>query len=647
MRISMKIYILPDHIINQIAAGEVIERPANVVKELVENAIDAGATKIDIIIANAGKSLIRIIDNGSGIAADQLTLAISRHCTSKLQKDLMQISTLGFRGEALPSIGSVAKLNIISRPTDQSTAYIVKVAAGKTMEPQPVSGPYGTTVEVEDLFFATPARLKFMKSDNAENSAIIDMVKRIAIAFPDISFSLSGAHKTSLNYPDTTHHEDPYKARILQVLGEEFASNMVQNTSIKEDIKLTAYVGLPNFTRANSLHQYIYVNGRPIKDRGLMGAIRAAFMDSLPKDRHGVTVLFLATPNHFLDVNVHPAKLDVRFRDAGLVRGLIISTIRQSLAQSSTRPNTLASQSLVNAFREAKAPSFYSQTANNSKAFTKAFISPTIPNLTAALQQLKDRTKQDENLDAYDSISNMDAATAASNQQTTENCSSSINYVGTPIIDPTLIAPSSKEAELEDESARHYPLGAAKAQLHDNYIIAETTDGLVIVDQHAAHERLIYEELKHSLYNAPLASQTLLIPITINFSPEQINLLLDYEAELKQMGLIVEAFGTDAIIVRATPAILNKVDIVQLINDIIDELQADNSSTRLRKKIDEIIATIACHGSIRSGRILKTREMNALLRSMENTPNSATCNHGRPTYIHLKLQDIERLFGRT
>lgn len=589
----MAIQLLQDHIINQIAAGEVIERPANVVKELIENAIDAGATKIDIVISDSGKTLIRVTDNGCGIAPNELALAVSRHCTSKLQKNLAEILTLGFRGEALPSIGSVAQLTLISRQKQNNSAYKISVKNSQISEPYPISGQEGTTVEVENLFFTTPARLKFMKSDQAEANAINELVRRIAIAFPHIYFSLYGTQKKPLIFPSVQQNKDPFMARILQVLGSDFEHNMIPVQETYRNIQLNAYIGLPSFNRGNNLQQYIYVNGRPIRDKIILSAIRAGFLDSIAKDRHGIIILFIEIDPADIDVNVHPAKTDIRFKDSALLRSIIIKTIRHNLSHAGIRPTSTATSALVLSFKEPPSqPITYDSIPNISKE-TNTYINPHFS-----------------------------------------------NDFSIPKFDPHKYEPQPMQIQT------NYPLGAACAHIHGNYIISQTQDGFIIVDQHAAHERLVYERLKQALSSSSIPSQNLLVPELISLSEPAVHILLDYAEDLNKMGLIIDQFGPDTIIVRGIPSLLKNIDITQLIQDIAEDLLSQEGSIRLNKKIDEIAATIACHGSVRSGRILKMEEMNSLLRQMEATPASSTCNHGRPTYIELKINDIEKLFGR-
>ncbi|WP_208540667.1 MULTISPECIES: DNA mismatch repair endonuclease MutL [Bartonella] len=606
---------LSETIINQIAAGEVIERPANVVKELVENAIDAGATRIEIVTANGGKNLIRVSDNGCGIPKDQLTLAISRHCTSKLVDDVHNICFLGFRGEALPSIGSVAKLKLVSRTQDADSAAEIIVTAGKIEGPKPAAANSGTTVEVRDLFFVTPARLKFMKTDSAEMNAITDMIKRIAIAFPHIRFSLSGKDRTLIELPATENNTQGQLERITQIMGKEFGSNTITLNAERETARLTGFACLPSFNRGNSLHQFVYVNGRPVRDKFLSGAIRGAYTDVMAPNRHAVSILFIDLPPADVDVNVHPAKADVRFRDPGLIRGLIIGAIHEALRQTGIRPSSTGSKAMLAAFQRQSFKTFRSPHQPFSYSTQPQYVAPGTTSADHKPVDIPDFSGLREDITPM------------------------IEYVNTPSSDVGFVNTSTSE-EL------YYPLGAAKAQIHKNYIVAQTKNSLIIVDQHAAHERLVYEALKNALYSKPLPSQLLLIPEIVELSEEDAACLLVHKDVLQKFGLGIEAFGSGAIVVRETPTMLGEINAQALIKDLVDEASEYDTTDNLKAMLNHVAATMACHSSIRSGRLLHPKEMNALLRQMEATPNSSTCNHGRPTYIELKLADIERLFGR-
>ena len=609
----MPIRPLSDTVINQIAAGEVIERPASVVKELVENALDAGAGRIEVTIANGGLSLIRVVDDGGGIPADELPLAVARHCTSKLADDINAIHSLGFRGEALPSIGSVGRLLIRSRTEHAENGAEIAVSGGEVSTVRPAGANQGTLVEVRDLFFATPARLKFMKGERAEASAVSDVVKRLAVASPAVRFTLSSPDRSRIDYAATTADEDGLSRRIAQVIGKELQQNSLLLDAEREGVRLSGRVSIPSFSRANALSQYAYVNGRPIRDKLIAGAIRGAYMDVLPRDRHAVTVLFLSLDPALVDVNVHPAKADVRFRDPGLVRGLIVGAIRQALAQSGVRAATTGAAGMMSAFRPGPVSFDHPrhgmhhpvQTGQPMRGGFDWRNSPQRP---------------------------LDSGFAEEEQ--------AIFEAATPSAD------ACADSETPSPETLAMPLGAARAQLHENYIVAQTEDSIVIVDQHAAHERLVYEALKNALHARPMAAQMLLLPEIVDLPEDDCDRIASHAETLKRFGLVVERFGPGAIAVRETPAILGETDTAKLLRDLADEIADNDTAETLKSRIDRIAATMACHGSVRSGRRLRAEEMNALLRQMEATPGSGTCNHGRPTYIELKLSDIERLFGR-
>jgi DNA mismatch repair protein MutL len=586
----MPIRQLPDTMINQIAAGEVVERPASVVKELVENALDAGARRIEIATAGGGLGLIRVIDDGAGIAIGELPLAVGRHCTSKLDGDITDIRTLGFRGEALPSIGSVARLSIRSRTAHASEGAEIHVEGGSISPVKPAAANRGTTVEVRDLFFATPARLKFMKGPRAEAAAVTDVVKRIAMAFPDVRFTLTGGDRSTLELPPASG-DDARSQRISQVLSAEFIGNALTVDAEREGVRLTGHISIPSYSRATAQQQYAFVNGRPVRDKLIAGAIRGAFADVLPRDRHAVATLFLWLDPADVDVNVHPAKADVRFRDAGMVRGLIVGAIRETLAAGGIRASTSAASAMLVAFRPEH------PRAGGSVA-PHDFHKP-----------LQGFAESDQALfEAGPMVSARQADTA----------------------------PAPTDA----------PLGAARAQIHENYIVAQTADSLVIVDQHAAHERLVYEALKRGLDGRAVPAQMLLLPEIIDLPEEDADRLAAHAPLLAKLGLGIERFGPGAVAVRETPAMLGETDVQSLVRDLADEIAENDTAETLRARLNKVAATMACHGSVRSGRRLRPEEMNALLREMEATPGSGTCNHGRPTYIELKLSDIERLFGR-
>ncbi len=611
----MPIHQLSETIINQIAAGEVIERPASVVKELVENALDAEARRIEIVTAGGGLNLIRVSDDGAGIAQGELALAVARHCTSKLAGDIHDIRSLGFRGEALPSIGSVARLSIRSRAAGSDGAAEIRIEGGRVEPVRPAASNRGTTVEVRDLFFATPARLKFMKGERAETAAIGDVVKRIAIAFPAVRFTLAGQERTTLELAAADESADGRLRRIAQVMGQDFPDNAIAIDAVREGVGLEGYVSIPSFTRASALHQYAYVNGRPVRDKLISGALRGAFADVLPRDRHAVAVLFLRLDPADVDVNVHPAKADVRFRDPGLVRGLIVGAVREALAGAGIRAATTGAAAMMAAFRPGFSP---------RPGFDPA-RSPSRP-LDADFRNGFGEAAQA----GFDT----GAPPAADNSST--GAWAAGNW-----------AADSRAGEAEaPEALLGTQLGAARAQVHQNYIVAQTHDSLVIVDQHAAHERLVYEALKNALHSRPLAAQMLLLPEIVDLPEDDAERLSLHGETLSRFGLRLERFGPGAVAVRETPAMLGEVDVQRLVRDLADEIADNGTADMLKERLHRIAATMACHGSVRSGRLLKPQEMNALLRQMEATPGSGTCNHGRPTYIELKLADIERLFGR-
>lgn len=600
----MTVIRLPDSVVNQIAAGEVIERPASIVKELIENAIDANAKRIDIVTANGGKTLIRVIDDGDGMTREDLELATQRHCTSKLAADLLDIRTLGFRGEALPSIGAVAKILITSKYQGSTDgAWRIAIKHGILDAPAPAALSGGTSVEVTDLFSLTPARLKFLKSDQAEANAITEIVKRIAIAFPQTRFTLSTGGRSSIDYPATDQ-----AGRIGQVLGREFTENAMQIDAGREGVRLGGLAGLPTYNRGNGQHQYFYVNGRPVRDKTLTGAIRGAYSDFLARDRHPVAVLFVELEPRHVDVNVHPAKADVRFRDPGLVRGLIVGALRQAIGETGARGSGERSYSLTEAFRPGRG--MYHTSPSYSGGGSNWQTSPNAP---------AGYSTQESSVAGF--------------------------WEEQSIFDHT--PPSGDAGQLDGpgQTDLKYPLGAARAQLHKNYIIAQTENGLVIVDQHAAHERIVYEALKKGMEHG-IARQILLVPEIVDLPAEDVSRLAERAEELSTYGLVIEVFGPGAIAIREVPSMLGNVDAAELIRDLVDEISGWDSADGLKERLEHVAATMACHGSVRSGRILKPEEMNALLRSIEATPNSAQCNHGRPTFIELSLKDIERLFGR-
>lgn len=616
----MPIRQLSETMINQIAAGEVIERPASVVKELVENALDAGATRVEVVTAGGGLNLIRVTDDGSGIPEPELALAIARHCTSKLADNIHHIRSLGFRGEALPSIGSVSRLSIRSRTAAGDSAAEIGIEGGRVSAVKPAAANRGTTVEVRDLFFATPARLKFMKGERAESSATSDVVKRIAIAFPAVRFTLAGSDRSTLELPATDDSAEGSLRRVAQVMGAEFPDNSIAIDASRDGVHLTGHVSIPSFTRANALQQYAYVNGRPVRDKLIAGAIRGAFADVLPRDRHAVTVLFLTLDPATVDVNVHPAKADVRFRDPGLVRGLIVGAIREALANAGIRAATSGAAGMMAAFRPGAASYAHAGPANGHRSYDAAYRASGFAGFDRSPQRPLDM--------------GFDGAGFREDEQAA--------FDAGPLASADARAGSAEPAETLLGTA----LGAARAQVHENYIVAQTRDSLVIVDQHAAHERLVYEALKNALHSRAVPSQMLLLPEIVDLPEEDAERLALHSETLARFGLGIERFGPGAVAVRETPSMLGETNVQQLVRDLADEIADNDTVETLKERLDKIAATMACHGSVRSGRLLKPEEMNALLRQMEATPGSGTCNHGRPTYIELKLADIERLFGR-
>ncbi len=618
----MPVRRLSDTIVNQIAAGEVVERPASVVRELLDNAIDASASRIEITTIDGGKSLMRVVDNGAGMGKEDLELAVERHCTSKLLDDLTDINSLGFRGEALPSIGSVARLNISSRLAQSPNGWHILVEGGAVSNAAPSAIPQGTIVEVADLFYATPARLKFMKTDRAESSAILDVVKRAVLGHPDIYFTVCVDERTPLTYPAVTS-QDAQSIRARDVLGQDFVDNSIAIDAEREGVRLHGYTSLPTFNRGNSLHQFFYVNGRAVQDRQITGAIRGAYMDYLPRYRHPINVLFLEIDPALVDVNVHPAKAEVRFRDSGLVRGLIVGALKEALLDASQRASSEGAKDMLAAFRiRPSSPVDHPTTGGNSAPGAANYDWQSSPNRPFA-----------------DAMGNspINANGAAG---FTETAQAGFDITGAPSAD---IRPPEEHSH---ESAQGLPLGAARAQLHQNYIIAQTDTGLVIVDQHAAHERLVYERMKAQIAQNGVAAQMLLIPDIVEMEAQDATRLLDHATAFERLGLQIESFGDSAIMVRSTPALLGEVDAEALLKDLADDIAQWGTTDLVAQKLDYVAATMACHGSVRSGRLLKPQEMDQLLRDMEATPNSGQCNHGRPTYVELKLTDIERLFGR-
>lgn len=595
---------LPETLVNRIAAGEVVERPASAVKELVENAIDAGARRIDVSLRDGGRAMIAVSDDGRGMGPDDLMLAVERHATSKLPNDdLVRINSLGFRGEALPSIGAVARLSLVSRPAAADTAWSILVEGGAKGDVRPAALSAGTRVEVRDLFYATPARLKFMKSARSEREATKDTVERLAMAHPSIAFTLSDDEKVLLRLPAAGEGEQGRLARLGAVLKNDFADNALEIDAAREGIRLYGFAGLPTLNRPTTAGQYLFVGGRPVRDKLLHGAVRGAYQDFLARDRHPMLALFLELPPEEVDVNVHPAKAEVRFRDAGLVRGLIVGALKHALAAAGHRASTTVAAAALGAARPlsgtpSQVPAFsfgqnFSQSSRVAREAAAAFQAPEMQgSLTPAM-------------------------------------------------------PAGRvEAVSQENPSEAYPLGAARAQVHETYIVAQTADGIVIVDQHAAHERLVYEKMKTALESGGVARQGLLIPEVVELDEGAARRLIDRSEELAELGLIIEPFGGGAVLVREMPALLGTTNAQALVRDLAEELAELGDHLSLKEKLEEVCGTMACHGSVRAGRRLNADEMNALLRQMEATPHSGQCNHGRPTYVELRRADIEKLFGR-
>ena len=611
----MPIRQLSEAVVNRIAAGEVVERPASVVKELVENALDAGARRIDILTDGGGRRLIRITDDGDGMTRADLALAVERHATSKLaDDDLIAISTLGFRGEALPSIGAAARLAITTRHADEPHAWVIEVDAGAKSDVKPAALGQGTRVDVRDLFHATPARLKFLKSDRTEAEAVRDVVRRLAMSRPDVAFTLAGEERPPLHFAAVLGDSAGRLVRLGDVLGAEFRANAAEIAAEREEVRIEGFAALPTLTRANSLGQYLFVNGRPVRDKLLLGAVRAAYADYLPRDRHPLLALFVVLPPSEVDVNVHPAKAEVRFRNAGLVLALIVHALKTALVREATRAATTGGAATIAAFRGSPLPG-------------------------RAAATWRDRATSGRDVGA--AFAPLHGGFAAPTQ--------SAFAVGAPAADlrndsSGVVARS--EEQSGDGTLLDHPLGAARAQLHDTYIVAQTQDGLVVVDQHAAHERIVYERLKEAIAKAGVPRQILLIPEIVELDEADVERLVSHADELSGYGLVIEAFGPGAVALRETPALLGEINGASLIRDLAEHIDEWDEALPLERRLMQVASSMACHGSVRAGRRLKPEEMNALLREMERTPNSGQCNHGRPTYVELKLTDIERLFAR-
>jgi DNA mismatch repair protein MutL len=609
----MPIRRLPETLVNRIAAGEVVERPASAVKELVENALDAGATRIDISISNGGRNLISVVDDGSGMAPDELPVAVERHATSKLPGDnLLDIRWLGFRGEALPSIGAVSRLTLVSRRKSNESGWALEVEGGRVGQVKPAAAGIGTRVEVRDLFYAVPARLKFLKSERSESLAVQEIVRRLAMAHPGVGFTLQDDGRTSFRAEAAQADmiaDDRRLRRLEQILGRDFADNALAIHAERDGIILSGHAGLPTFNRGNAQHQFLFVNGRPVRDKLFVGAVRGAYADFLGHDRHPVVALFLELPAEQVDVNVHPAKAEVRFRDPGMVRGLIVGAIRHALAEAGHRASTTVAQAALGALgRPMLAPTM-------PLPFAGASIGRPYPNVYAQEPQRFNHA----------------LAEAAALYQAP---------------DASGLQPHARAEDTAAIAQGNFPLGAARAQLHATYIVAQTDHGIVIVDQHAAHERLVYERMKEHLQAGKVPRQALLLPEVVELNEAEASRVAARAEELAELGLVLEAFGAGAILVREVPAMLGDGDVKGLVRDLADDLSEYDAALSLKEKLEEVCGTMACHGSVRAGRRLTVDEMNSLLRQMEATPHSGQCNHGRPTYVELQLADIEKLFGR-
>lgn len=625
------IHKLPADAINRIAAGEVIERPAAAIKELVENSLDAGASRVDIEIINGGKTSFIVSDNGCGMSREEMLLAMERHATSKLipatdgSYDLMNIATMGFRGEALPSIASVARLDMVSRKAGSSDAWSLQVHGGALSDPVPAAfNGHGTRIEVRDLFYATPARLKFLKSDTAESTVIGDSIRRLAMARPDVGFSLTSGGRKVFNYSAKSNDSTGQLARLGEIMGSNFSDNALPieaarvDEGSQEEIRVSGFAGLPTFNRGLADKQYLFVNGRPVRDRLVIGAVRAAYADFLARDRHPVVALFLECPFALVDINVHPAKTQVRFREAGNVRGLLVGALRQALSEAGHRASTTTSSYALGKLNKGNAPQG-GYTPMRRGLHTGIPPNPFAPDDVSVNYDNRHQGGLSEGTQTFDGTA-MPAGRIEGDEENSGN---------------------SPQGDLSE-----FPLGAARAQLHRTYIVAQTEDGLVIVDQHAAHERLVYEQMKTALAETNVARQGLLIPEIVELDANEVRLLSAQAESFEQLGLVFEAFGEDAIMVRETPAMLGDLDIKGLISSLAADLVSFGEGFALKERLEEVCSSMACHGSVRAGRVMQASEMNALLREMEATSHSGQCNHGRPTYVELKLADIEHLFGR-
>ncbi|MEH6402238.1 MAG: DNA mismatch repair endonuclease MutL [Sneathiella sp.] len=620
----MRLRRLPDNIVNQIAAGEVVERPASAVKELVENAIDAGATRIDVVMRNGGRALISVADNGTGMSRDELELCFERHATSKLpDEDLVHIQHLGFRGEAIPSIASVSRMIITSRNAVDQTAWSLSVEGGVRGEVEPVGAQQGTRVEVRDIFFATPARLKFLKTERAEFGAALDVMRRLAMAYPSIGFTLADEKRVALRVIGAQGELfDAWLDRLGAIMGRDFAENALKIDSLRDGVQLSGFAGVPTFNRGNATMQFLFVNGRPVKDKLLVGAVRGAYMDLLARNRHPLLALFLELPADQVDVNVHPAKAEVRFRDSGGVRGLIVGALRGALAENGHKASSTVGTQALGSF-QAQPLQMPLQTRMSQPQGHGNWGQIGQPTMTHGLAE--------ESAEYYSPLNGPMAVPPNERGEMAPGAA---------------VIPNTAEVNQQVTDLQSYPLGAARNQLHETYIVSQTQDGMVLVDQHAAHERLVMERMKRAVAEKSVQRQMLLLPDVVEMDELAASRLCDRSDELAELGLVLEPFGDGAVVIRETPAMLGECNIRGLVQDLADDLAEFDSALALKDRLDDVFATMACHGSVRAGRRLTIDEMNALLREMEVTPHSGQCNHGRPTYVELKLSDIEKLFGR-
>lgn len=655
----MTIRILPNNLINRIAAGEVIERPASVVKELVENSIDAGATQITVSLQSGGRNLIAVKDNGNGMDKEELALCIERHATSKLPDgDLFNILSLGFRGEAIPSIGSVSHMTISTKKHGHEDAWRIRIDGGDVDKVTPTALDEGTLIEVKDLFFSTPVRLKFLKSERSEIQYTKDIINRLAMVHPEIHFTLTSDGRSLINLPAKDDASQAHNIkRLADIIGKDFEPNVIALHGERDHITLSGYVGLPTYSRGTSSYQYVFVNNRPVKDRQLLGAIKAAYQDFLARDRHPIVTIFITIEPQLVDVNVHPNKAEVRFRDSQKVRGLIIRSIKDALMAAGHNASTTVANETLNAFipsNKLQSPPV-SRNSNNAKDGSNLYAFNKRPDFHTLEQNYQNFFPSSETMVENSAeastvntpFANSQASTYDSPQTTPNSLFGQIPDALHSVRDFANETASPNEAQNQhlDEN-NTFPLGSARCQLHETYIVSQTADSIVIVDQHAAHERLVYEKLKKQINLTGLATQPLLIPEVIELDSAAFEHILPHRNELAKLGLIFEPFGDHSIVVRETPAILGELDLQKLLRNLADDVAEYGDALSLQELLEHVSGTFACHTSIRAGRRLNLDEMNALLREMEATPHSGQCNHGRPTYVELKLKDVEKLFGR-